>query len=134
MHPSGSASLLRSLKNATAAVRVTEIAPSARAYFLLKLLESTGAPRVWVVLFPSDEGIQDFLEDFESLKSLIAQDLAVEVLHYPQWSPSLFTSVTPSLKTRSQRAACLASLTEATLSDTHPQHRLIFTTLGESFR
>lgn len=111
--------IFRSAASLREAMRISGVTGSARAWFLLRLQEHIG--KTLLVLCPDDDSASELLTDVEALRPLVA-GASADGLVFPIWEHSLYSSISPSIRIRQQRASTLGQLAAA---DGSP--RMIFT-------
>ncbi len=111
--------IFRSAASLREPMRISGVRGSARSWFLLRLQEEVRG--TILMLCPDDDSAAEMLSDYESLRGL-APGPTIDGLHFPHWEHSLYSSVSPSIRIRLQRALVLGQL-----ADTPDTPRIIFT-------
>jgi transcription-repair coupling factor (superfamily II helicase) len=103
-------SVLQSCSELAEPIRVSGVLGTAQAWALLRY--SRHFQKSVVVLCPDDDSCQELAEDLGSLSSLVPNDsgLEPELLVFPSFEKGLYSAITPSIRTRLQRAGVLARL------------------------
>lgn len=99
--------ILHSLEQLSETIRVHGASSPARALILARLCVERTSPIL--VICPDDESAQDLAGDVETLgRTVLGKE--IDSLLLPTWEQSLYSSITPSLKTRFSRIATLSRL------------------------
>ncbi|MBU6376256.1 MAG: hypothetical protein KGQ59_09695, partial [Bdellovibrionales bacterium] len=97
-------------------VRVTGLAGSARAWAILRYLRHF-RKSLLVIICPDEETCLELESDLVALKSLplseAPSEVGPEVAVFPSFERSLYSSISPSLRTRLTRAGVLSRLAQA---------------------
>ncbi len=102
-------------------VRVHGLPAAARAWTSARYFaEGEGA---LLVLCPNDDIAADFADDAEALARATGQP-PLEVLRFPTWEQSPYSTIAPSLRTRFQRCATLAALASS------PARKMVVSTIA----
>jgi transcription-repair coupling factor (superfamily II helicase) len=103
-------SVLQSCSELAEPVRVSGVLGSAQAWTLLRYTRRFG--RSAVILCPDDESCQELAGDLAALALLLPDDSSPqpEILAFPAYEKGLYSAITPSIRTRLQRAGVLGRL------------------------
>ncbi len=103
------------ISRASDSVRIRGAPPSARAYFVARLLEkeatAQGRTRRKIILCPSDDVALEFCSDLQAIFSVISAN-SIRISHLPSWEQSPYSSIAPSIRTRNARIGILSALTQ----------------------
>ncbi len=110
-------------------VRVTGLEGSSRAWLLLRYSRRFGGQML--VFCPDEEVASELANDLEELSRLIPPSKGEDdpaILLFPGFDRSLFTSISPSIRSRLQRAGALSQLLQRRRSSS-PSPSIVLTTL-----
>lgn len=106
--------VLDSVRALSGTVRVQGAAGASSAWVIHRLAREIPKPR-WVVC-ADDEVASRLFEDLRAFSEAIDPS-SVRAVRVPEWDPSLFQSLVPSLRTKNERLSALEAVGEAKPSD-----------------
>jgi len=104
-------SILKSLDRAEEPVRVSGTFGPVNAAILTHWANKTKGPPL-TVLCPNNDSAIEFALDFQNMSDVLGLD-SIPILTYPTWEQSAYSSIAPSLKTRTNRLSTLSFLSKS---------------------